>query len=545
MAAGASSIQVSNIPCFDFERYSHPLFQDQDSWTKGKDASLKTNFHTLLNRSIGQRFYVHEATGNIRSLEGIQRLRYFFSSSFRKETDRKVSAAVTKLLQHMGTQKYEGFHRKELEKFFLNSSFSRLSSRVYDRSKIPENIINILRTDPLLIRNRGSSIEAEYNFRLSEVKLAQSLGVELERNKNGSSGNYTGKDWQGKKLLIIKPADEGPDSHLNPNWTSKLKNLFWRNVPFYARRDCYYSDQNPIQEAAASKMARIFGMNGLIPYTCYEPKFTSRVFHGGGKNESVQKNVSCTLFIDKAQEAYKVLGLIEPKWYLPFQVPLGVQTYFMDDARKAELMGTLKKDQKFDNLVLSHMMAGNGDGHPANYLIEGENLYAIDFGWSFPRKHASDYLALRFMYDFRHLPHSQGHFHPDTFKKIKDIKENKELYLNEMGKYLARLQGVSSKDIVDWNTPVPLQAYNQILMMWQRLQPLFKADDDNDRYQVMKAKWDRKAEMSVEEITEFKRLEKALNICEIASVRSEGDFRKFFDDNPSYSENPDFKLDFS
>ncbi len=551
----------------------------EHSYTIVEDHSLRFNLVNLRNRGVGTRFYRDENTGILQRLDGFfEKIWYFVNPYYRRTVDEGVAQAVSELLKHIGTVNYQQDVREEkilpghrgiLTEFFTKSKIVRLSTRLYDRSQIPKKIIQILqgvefrekkakrkphKNDP----GRIIGFEEEYKYRREKVKFAQSLGVELVRNKAGSSGNYTGRSWQSKlsdrnrfkPLLIIKPYDEGPDSHLNPNLVGRIKNFIWRYIPFVSRRTCYFPNHNPVQEAASSFMDKRFEL-GVIPFTQYEENYESRAFHGVSNKEKISKHASCTVFVKDVEEAYDVLDLIKPKWWLPFQIPLVVQRFFMGEERIRELNNKLKKDIQFDNVVIAHIAAGNGDGHPANYLIRkvSKQLVAIDFGWSFPHSHPSDYLALRFMYDFRHLPQADKSFEEETFVKIGKIKEDICLHLKCIRDHLQVMIKANHdpSSITSWPMPErPDPASQQIKCMWQRLQPLFKAYDDNLELKKCMAELEGIKESVVESDVarrtilkdNIASLKENLKISKIAEVRSQKDFEEFFQKNPKYSPNP-------
>lgn len=490
-----------------------------NEYTEVEDHSLRANLVNLRHRGVDLRYYRDANTGLLQRLDGFfEKIWYFINPYYRRTIDAGVAEAVSDVLKQLGNEDYQldsredHGHREILSEFFMRSKFVRLPPHLYNRAEIPKKIIRILqgvdfrnkkaeRKDSKGNASRIIGFDPEYKYRLEKVKFAQSLGVEIVRNKAGSSGNYTGRSWQSrnekrKPLLIIKPYDEGPDSHLNPNVVGRIKNFIWKYIPFVARRTCYYSNHNPVQEAASSFMDKRFDL-GVIPFTHYEESFESKAFHGVYNKEKISKHASCTVFVKDVDEAYDVLELIKPKWWLPFQIPLVVQRFFMGEARIRELNNKLRKDVQFDNVVIAHIAAGNGDGHPANYLIRKQlredgsrQLIAIDFGWAFPHSHPSDALALRFMYDFRHLPQADMSFEETTFEKIGNIRENIKIHLKSIRDHLQTMTKANHdvSGIREWPMPVrPDPASLQIRSMWQRLQPLFKAYDDNEELKKERA----------------------------------------------------------
>jgi len=548
----------------------NPLIQGR-TWNiadKNTLIAFKLNLLTLSGRRGGERYWVDESTGLLQPYKGLSgssawlwnKLKRVFSKPNEPtRTDQKVKAIITGILQHLGTQPYGPENRKALTELFTEK-LKDLNEKVYDRSKIPLRIINLIKPVELsgleisrhrekLSKNHLSpselsnqvvydlcSNETEYNLRIQEVLFALSLGVDFIPNKNGTSGNYICRDWTGKSRLLFKPDDEGPDSVTNPHWVSKIKNIFWSMIPFFARRTCYPHDQNHISEVAASKMLELAGLN-INPKTEMKD-FKSKVFTSG--SHEVTKHGSCQVWIDPSNkadlmEAYKAFDLFNP-WWLPFQIPLFIQTWFMNQTwlrealpglwnlfdleKKKETIMKALPPELFDLLVIAHMLTGNGDGHPANYLLLKINdivkVMLIDFGWSFPHSHPSDYLALRFLYDFRYLPQAHGSFGKDALDIIQRIREHAPVYITKIGKFIQDNQVVHSEEITSLDPKKKITAIDhtrQMKMMWERLQPLFKALD-NEKKGIQ------------------------TTIRDIASVRSPEEFDKFFKDNPDYERVP-------
>jgi len=277
-------------------------------------------------------------------------------------------------------------------------------------------------------------------------------------------------------------------------------------------------------------MARELGLS-VVPLTEMET-FKSTIFNSG--THEVEKRGSCQIWVEanrelgeRIEEAYQAFELFNPKW-LPIQIPLFIQTWLMNQnwlelyatpiwnlfnlTKKRELIFNALPKEFFDLLAIVHILTGNGDGHPANYLLlrkEDEigqktiKIFLIDFGWSMPHAHASDALALRFLYDFRYLPQANYSFDAAGQETIRRISNRAQEIICEVGKFINQHQTVKANQIDSLeveNNRSAVDYTKQMKMMQERLQPLLWGIENN------------------------------IPINKIAEVRSPDDYIRFFAD---------------
>lgn len=480
----------------------------------------KSNYLTLVSPLGSKLEVVNERITTINSLGS--RIRYFFNKS---EIDKRVKEKVTDVLK--GLEKIcDELTDQNLFKTLLmseNEYFRRFSQNIYDRSKIPEKIIRTLKPElwnqihrlnetyqkDRKVHYKSFFTKNEYKLRVERVKFAKDLGVEFERNKEGSSGNYKCKDYKGKTLLLFKPSSEGPVSEENPHLFIKVRNFFLGIIPFISRRACFIPDQSCIAEVVASKIDRNLKL-GVVPYTSIE-MFASKAFHGG--SESVpQKKGSCQIWVDP-KDLYQTEAVPEDVdrdliqyFNLNSYLPLFFQKMRIKELNKKD-QGVKELKSELDKWAFIHMLTGNTDGHPGNGKIvkvpfgkKEHRFIAFDFGWSMPAiSHPNDYFALKFMYDFKYLPFARYEFGPKMQKKIEGLTLEKYRQLcSKISKIYTRYQTTDYRASL-WQDGRTL-GDNQVLFMWHRIQRL--------QWAVAKGK----------------------SVGECAKARTLEDFKKFYND---------------
>lgn len=381
---------------------------------KAADRTLaEKNLAVLRNHTPGQN-YTCNSQGELTALGWFGSFVYRITKH--RAIDKRIKAAFNKFLQVAGASNSPIVHDKAtLDQFFF-TTIKSVSDKFYKRAYIPKNILEILKPEPLRTlearladRTQEQCEEAaftskdEFDLRVEKVKFAQLLGMEFKRNPYGTSGSYLGVDYKNVIQLIFKPWDESPDSSGNPDTKSSLKNAVFNRIPFVERRSCFDPMETHIAEVAASRIACAVGIKS-VPKT-EMAEFTSTSFHGDKVNP---KRGSCQLWIHGAKSAYDELNLWDP-CFIPFNVPVFIQSFFFTEARKQELRDKFQA-QEYQKLAIVHILAGNTDGHPANYLMIDGKVIIIDAGWSMPHKHPTDPFTLKLMYDFRFLPHASDTF---------------------------------------------------------------------------------------------------------------------------------------
>ncbi len=223
------------------------------------DPIANTNFAQLLTRKKRERFQVSEGK--------LEKTRYRILRDQERPVREAVSNTLDQLETYLQRTEITRVHKVALKHIFSSSSLSGMKREVYDRgaiaegSKLEEILFEVFEFDRAEktqclanalknYRTTTNKSEAKANIEttfmrlsLDEFYFAQRLGLDLERVGDGGSGGARyARDRFGRKLLVVKPGDEGPHGVNNPQWYARIKR--WFGSP----RSCLRGNSEPQAE---------------------------------------------------------------------------------------------------------------------------------------------------------------------------------------------------------------------------------------------------------------------------------------------------------
>jgi hypothetical protein len=284
------------------------------------------NLWKLLCRQRGQKFQVKGDTGD-------------------QELQRQITEVITRINTYISLQKtVTKGHRLAINLIFsTHGPLCRLRRNLFNRGAIVEGspLENILRPEMqskkrglvgALQKLRDDHQNEECKRRVEErlmdlvfeeYLLMQTLGIDLERNRDGGSGGarYARDRYgKGRKILVIKPADEGPYGVNNPQWYARVKR--WIVSP----KACLAGNSEPLAEFESYLCDRHFSIWSVPPTSIRY--VTSADFVG-----NIHKECSVQMFVEGCTELGKYVG-VSPvlhglprsylRWYCGSETDLGV-----------------------------------------------------------------------------------------------------------------------------------------------------------------------------------------------------------------------------
>ncbi len=477
-------------------------------------GSERDNKHLamLLQRKKGERFRV-DTEGNLERVTNP--IDYHFEKEAQEE---KVSAVavdvLTKLNHHLQQVLVTRSHKVALKHIFGDSPLARMKREVYNRGAVAENslvesvLLEAFASD--LVRRRADladhlsvfphhireghrkeaikSLETVFmDLVLAEFYFHQKLGVDLERNKDGGSGGARyARSRFGKKLLVVKPGDEGPHGVNNPQRYARIKRIF------VSPRYCLEGNSEPQAEVDSYLFDRRLGIY-IVPPT--ELRYiASRQFNGPNFKEcSIQMFVSdCQTLGEYVGVSPKMHSLPRPflRWYC--RTEANRQRIPQEAAGNIALhnVGIEDIDCHFEN-ILVRLRDGAGGHSLLDRLFKGESveraeidtfvntfftsghnqalIEAIlsshevrvgqqvqratfikhDGGSSNPRRHPTSYLAKRFKHLFEVLPQYDESVAP----------KSRMLFLNKQQDFVEFLLEKGARSLRNIHEPHVFRAY--------------------------------------------------------------------------------------
>lgn len=212
------------------------------------DGYENANLVSLLERKKGEHITVRR--GGIR--------RGFCHN--KDQLRQKISQTLNELNLYFVENQATHIQKVVLKHIFTKSSLSRMGEDLYDRgaiaegSKLEEILAEIFHSNLLpedfrfnltgkreelkralkAYRNQHNKVEAKaaikelfMNLVLAEYAFSYQLGLDLKTIGDGGSGGARyGRDRFARKLVVVKPGDEGPHGRNNPRLMAKIKRLF-------------------------------------------------------------------------------------------------------------------------------------------------------------------------------------------------------------------------------------------------------------------------------------------------------------------------------
>lgn len=386
------------------------------------------NLKKLITRAKGTRFKV--VNGRLKKTSGC----------ISKKGLEKVKEVVTRTLQALNEalEKNREGNWQELVRYLFRERgpLASMSTRVFSRAAIEKDSCLEEALDPNLQRVRKTKEENKEKFKeakakgtldaktrsayekalleeaLVEYKFAQSLGISLERVAQGGSGGARyAKDRANRRILVIKPDDEGPHGLNNPQWYAKIKRLF------VSPRPCLHGNSEGLAEQASYRADRSLGIN-MVPVTGYK-RIVSPTFVG-----PKAKWCSVQLYVDKCITLQKYLGTssgphafsrqFQRRVWNKASINQKIPPTLMEKMAIANWLAE-DTDAHFNN-ILVHKLRPDSNTSPFQREVlalfdseqteSGETIrfIKIDGGPSHPHKHPTTRLEMRNQYLFEVLP---------------------------------------------------------------------------------------------------------------------------------------------
>ena len=466
-----------------------------------EDKLAEKNLWKLLVRKPGQKYQMGCAEG--RSKEEIN-----------QEMQKTVTDVITRLNASLMRQKtVTHVHQLAIQMIFSKTGpLCRMNKEVFNRGAITEGSCIEAILTPSFAEKRGKLAIAMQNLRdghedktfkkaveaafmdlvYAELLFVQKLGMDLEPNGDGGSGGARyARDRYGRKMLVVKPGDEGPNGVNNPQWYARFKR--WVVSP----KACLEGNSEPLAEMDSWACDRHFDIWSVPPT---EMRYVeSADFVGDSvKKCSLQMFVEgCSTLGEYVDVAPSLHGMSRPflRWYCGSQQQTGFFSSFEPRTERAtELLSKLPHhslervalhnfliedvDCHFENIlvklaeptpentVLSRVFRGDASASDEDIqgfvagmfaqkgnqvlldqllfsetvMIDGKpkkvTLVKHDGGSSNPHNHSSawDYLSIRFKYLFEALPH----FEQPYSETVKPLFTNKEENLHQFLREKAR-----------------------------------------------------------------------------------------------------------
>ncbi len=463
-----------------------------------EDKISEENLWKLLMRKPGQKYQMGSNEG--RSKEKIN-----------QELQATVTDVITRLNTYLERQHtMTRVHQLAIQMIFSQTGpLCRLNKDVFNRGAIAEGSCIEKILSPDLVRQRNNLATTLQNLRdtrgdktlksnvevafmdlvYEELLFVKKLGVDLEPNGDGGSGGARyAHDRFGRKMLVVKPGDEGPHGVNNPQWYARFKR--WLVSP----KACLEGNSEPLAELDSWACDRHFDI-WSVPPTSMRYVESADFVGQSVKQCSLQMFVEgCNTLGEYVDVSPSLHGMSRPflRWYCGSKQQTGFFSSFEPRTERAnELLSKLPQhslervalhnfliedvDCHFENIlvkqaeptlentVLSRVFCGDktvSDAEIQNcvnnlftqkgnqalldqllfsepVMVNGKQkkitLVKHDGGSSNPHNHSSawDYLSIRFRYLFEALPHFEQPYSDAAKPLFANKQKNLEAFLHE------------------------------------------------------------------------------------------------------------------
>lgn len=352
-----------------------------------------------------------------------------------KRVDKKVKIekeikALKKELSSLKKEKNEAVKAKQqLDnlKDLLYKRMSKLSTSVYDRSKLRESVIEKIRPELAANKARKAELQKELDNisaskkkkrakkegeialkradrKIAKVKFAQKLGVPMKPIGTGMSGSYFATDYKGKKKGVFKPAVEESLTGNSPKLKDKVKKTIMKILPIANPAAVFHANEGYLAEAMTTTLATHMRFHTLPASKVVELS--------AGKLKNAKG--SFQVFAKKTESAKEALVGLD------------------DD----EIKNLLSEDE-LEELFVIDFLTYNRDRHFENWLVSTEvneetgkrNIYLIDHGLSFPKANPSrrDVFYRRNQFKWASLPQTESQFSDKMKNRIEGRLNDEKL----------------------------------------------------------------------------------------------------------------------
>lgn len=397
------------------------------------DKTLNYNFWMLLKRKKGQIYRVDER-GRLE-----KKFRFWGFKQEKGESEKvkeAVSAAIQGVNRYVAKNTMTEVHQLVIQRIFSSkihlqrtidkktqesSPLGRMRREVFDRGAIDEGspLEKLLNTE--LEKKRAGLVQALKAMRdvsdktalqtakrhverafmdlaFEEFEFTQRLGVDLERVGDGGSGGARyARNRFGKKILVIKPGDEGPLEVNNPQWYARLKRLL------IDPKSCLEGNPEQMAEVDSWSWDRSFEIWSVPPTDV-------RFVASDNFVRKRYKECSVQMFVDGCVPLSQYTGISSvifwlprcfQRWYCGSRYDTGpFYSVGQRKERKKELMEKLPL-RSMQRVGVKDFGTENIDCHPENILVKAkkvssgntvpDRLFSGD--WSVSDTEISDFVA--------------------------------------------------------------------------------------------------------------------------------------------------------
>ena len=359
------------------------------------------NYDVLRGRRHGERYICKEDGTSLRIMTLFERVRCFFSSSYRTGVRTDVRRAIDSVTLAM---QMTAEHVDEV-KAVLFEKMATMNREVYSR-KFTKETIHLLKGDQPVNQDTGMFQKifslAGFWFKMGNVTMPEGSG-----GVRGSSGSYVILNGSGKALGIFKPADEevhAPSLTYGYRWIKRkwfeIFSYFYGSFPAIAGGSGYVCEEIAYRLGKYVQLA-FDARENLVPktraVTLGEKRGSFQVWIRPQKGGFLQ-NAMGYLNVDKIHRG-------------------------SPDERSID-------QSEFEMLVINDILLGNIDRHSKNWLLEkrpgeeGVHIRLIDGASSMSPTHSNAYFERRYQYSWTNLPNARHPFSERAKEAIWQLYEN-------------------------------------------------------------------------------------------------------------------------
>ena len=373
----------------------------------------------------------------IRRLTIFEEIRYFFSPSYREKVKANLKFELSCSLF------------KQNQKLQTIKKLTRLSSEIFDRSKIHSETLEELRKEirakkesegfslsyPVSLKDKGKFEEL-----VDEILLAQELGLKT-KSGGGFTESFVLKNLKDEACAIFKTPEGESHSLSNPS-------LFLRSVSFLGKKlgliNAIHSAQNGngyLSESVAYIIDQHMQTNLVCPSGVIKNFKINGKIHSGSIQEFTKKPFQHGCEFLKSSPFYRGGHAKDEKW--------------LEKNAPAE---------EIEKLMVLDLVLGNFDRHGMNWLIrDGKEIIAIDNSFSMSTEHAQSRIEKNCANTFlNRLPFAKKQISENGKNLIEKLHNNCELLKDEIHGFYTK-HGMNAEE-----------AHERIKRMEERINTLYK-----------------------------------------------------------------------
>lgn len=364
---------------------------------------MSNTINLLRKRRVGVLFCATEG-GALREMNRLEKVRYKLDPRYRRRIQDALKLIVTNAL-------IEAHYSRDI---ITNEAMRHLPVTIYDRSKIPDSILQELvpgaqtLSQVDLTEQNITLDESIYQRSVITAQRALALGIKTLTTGGGANGSQFLTDLNGRPIAVFK-LKHNPARH-----ASRFSRLIQRVKArlFSSHTIGYFSSKREcLSETAAPLIARALELNN-VPQTGEE-----RLTFG---HEDVREGSVQLLVPGKVASPVKKLGCLN--FLMTILTLLHIQSGYLFHAALPRLQRLEMDQQAFEKLIIFDFISGNIDRHLDNFLItDTGGIFAIDNGRSFPNEYSKTFFSLHNQYLWRAHPQAKVTFSEESKTLINRI----------------------------------------------------------------------------------------------------------------------------